>query len=228
MEGDSMKAVIFDLDGTLVDSAPDIHAALNALLRGIGCQPLSYKTVTSFIGNGIPKLVERAMRASDIEFEANRHQNLTDVFTSLYTKHPADRTTLYPGVQEALERFQAQGIALGVCTNKSHTLTLQVLRALNIDGFFGAVICGDSLPQRKPNPIPLLECSKQLNASNVIYVGDSEIDGETARAARLPFVLYTEGYRKKPVDKIPHIHSFGHFENLFDFVTKTFRIETSP
>ncbi len=212
-----MKAAIFDLDGTLVDSAPDIHAAANALLRAMGYPPLPYALVKSFIGNGIPKLVERIMAASDIAHDAERHADLTAKFSDLYARHPADRSTLFPHVRAVLIHLSAADIALGVCTNKSHGLAVQILQELGIASFFGSVIGGDSLPQRKPDPAPLRECARQLGATRLIYVGDSEVDAATAQAAGVPFALYTQGYRKTALDDLPHDRAFDDYRALLDF-----------
>jgi len=209
-----MKAVIFDLDGTLIDSAPDIHAAANALMRAMGYQPLAFDTVRAFIGNGIPKLVERIMRERDIDFTPERHAALTAQFQTLYAQKPAVKTVFYPGVPEMLATLRRSGFALGICTNKNLDLTLQVLDCMGISDLFGAVIGGDILPVRKPDPAPFFACKQGLGASDVVYVGDSEVDAATAKAANVPFALFTEGYRKTAVALIPHEVAFSDFAAL--------------
>ncbi len=221
------RGVIFDLDGTLVDSAPDIHAATNALLRAMGYQPLAYEIVVSFIGNGIPKLVERVMKASDIAFSDERHASLIAQFAALYGEHPADKTVFYPGVENMLKQLKSQGYALGVCTNKNLGLTKQVLGDMGIADCFGAVIGGDSLPQKKPDPAPFFACAKQLQVDEIIYVGDSEVDAQTAKAAKVPFALFTEGYRKTPVAAIPHDIGFSDFNQLDGLLAALFQAETA-
>lgn len=209
-----MRAVIFDLDGTLCDSAPDLHSSANAMLADIDLNPLPLDLVRSFIGNGVPKLVERVMMASDIPFNADHHAELTAKFEAIYSANPADKTVLYPGVLTLLKGLKASGVPLGVCTNKVHKITLQVLEGLGISGFFGSVIGGDSLPTHKPDPAMLFACMKELGAENVAYVGDSEVDAATAVAANIPFLLFSEGYRKSPVEDIPHDHVFADFAQL--------------
>ena len=214
-----MRAIIFDLDGTLCDSAPDLRATANALLRSMGYQPLSLEVVRSFIGNGVPKLVERVMRESDIEFTEQRHTEMTEAFEKLYAEKPVANTVLYPGVLDALDLLQSRGFVMGVCTNKVHGITLQVLEGLKIDKYFGAVVGGDSLPTRKPDPAMLHDCVRQLGANDVWYVGDSEVDSETALAAGIKFSLFTNGYSKSPVSEIAHDTRFSTFADLAGFLS---------
>lgn len=214
-----MRAIIFDLDGTLCDSAPDLRAVSNALLRSMGYQPLSLEVVRGFIGNGVPKLVERVMKYSDIEFTEKRHAEMTATFEKLYIANPVAHTVLYPGVRDALDMLKSRGYVMGVCTNKVHGITLQVLNGLKINDYFDAVVGGDSLPTRKPDPAMLLDCAKQLGAEDVWYVGDSEVDSETAVAAEMRFSLFTNGYRKSPVSEIKHTTRFSTFADLAGFLS---------
>ncbi len=226
MAATPLKAVIFDLDGTLVDSVPDIHAAANALLRAMGYQPISYEILRSFVGNGIPKLVERVMRASHMDITPERHADLTAQFIDLYAAKPVAKSQLYSGVTDLLNTLKSRGYTLGICTNKDHALTMQVLEGMGISKVFDAVVGGDTMPVKKPDPAPLFEAMRQLGATQTLYVGDSEVDAATALAADLPFALFTEGYRKSAVSVIQHAFSFSEFSTLAEFVETVFQAET--
>lgn len=190
-------AIVFDLDGTLVDSAADLHAAGNRMLAEFGFDPLTLAQVKSFIGHGIPNLVTRMMQAQGAP-EAD-HAAMTKAMLRHYSAHPADLTRPYPGVIDTLRALHAAGHPLGLCTNKNHAPTLQILDALDMARFFDVVIGGDSLPLRKPDPAPLRMAFAALDAAPLVYVGDSEVDSEAAQRAALPFALFTQGYRKGPV-----------------------------
>lgn len=212
------QGIVFDLDGTLIDSAPDIHAAANRMLADFGHTPLSVAQVTSFIGNGIPNLVRLVMEARDIP--AYQEEVMQARMLEHYTAHPADLSRPYPGVTECLQTLRNQGYRLGVCTNKLHAPTMQILDALDLSRLFEVVVGGDTLPVKKPDPAPLHAAFKALGAGAVLYVGDSEVDAATAEKARVPFALFTEGYRKTPVEELPHAASFDHFGRLADIVER--------
>lgn len=207
-----MRAVVFDLDGTLIDSAPDLHAAALNMLAEAGLPPVTPAQTRSFIGNGVPKLVERAMAA--VGAAPDRHAALVAVFLRHYNAAPADQTVLYPGVLDALDRLAAEGSALGLCTNKPEAATRAILDAFDLSSRLAVVVCGDTLPVKKPDPAPLRLAFERLGAAGGLYVGDSEVDSQTAAALGLPFALYSQGYRKKPVAEISHAFVFDHFDDL--------------
>ncbi len=210
--GDAMAAVIFDLDGTLVDSAADIHAAVNLLLAEEGHPGLSRAQVTAMVGAGVGVLLDRVIAATGLPV-AGRDRLMTR-FLMIYETGSATLTKPYPGVPEALSALAGQGLTLGLCTNKPLRPTRAVLAAQGWQDRFACVICGDSLPTRKPDPAMLQAALAGVGGGPVLYVGDSEVDAETAHAAGVGFLLYTEGYRKSPVEALNPLASFSHFAEL--------------
>jgi phosphoglycolate phosphatase len=206
-------ALIFDLDGTLVDSAPDIHAAANRVFTGKGLDPFPFETVRGFIGNGVGVLVSRLLVSRGLPGTGDLHAEMVGDFINIY-EEAVDLTSLYPGVAESLNRLRAAGHPLGICTNKPLRPALAVLRQFGLDGHFAAVIGGDSLPQRKPDPAPLQAALEALGARRALFVGDSEVDAETAQAAGVPLALFTEGYRKAAVESLGAKLVFDDFRAL--------------
>ncbi len=211
--------IVFDLDGTLIDSAPDIRAAANAMLAAEGAAPLDMATTIGFIGNGIPKFVERAMRARDLP-EAD-HARLTEAMLAAYDRDPATLSCLYPGLEGLLPALKEAGHRLGICTNKPLAPARRILDIFGITDLFDVIIGGDSLPVKKPDPAPLIAAFEALGAGARLYVGDSEVDAETAARASVPFALFTEGYRKQPVEALAHVLAFDHFDALGAYLETT-------
>lgn len=203
--------IVFDLDGTLIDSAPDLHGIANTLLEARGLAPITLAQTRDFIGNGVDVLVTRIREARDIP-EA-RHEALLGDFVTRY-QSAVTLTTCYPGVIRALETLKAQGHRLGICTNKPIGPTRAVLAHLELAQYFDAVLGGDSLTVHKPDPAPLHAAFAALGPGPRLYVGDSGVDAETARRAGVPFLLYTEGYRKQPVAEMQHDAGFDDFAAL--------------
>lgn len=207
-----MSSIVFDLDGTLIDSAPDIRAAANKMLDEQGLEPLDLPTIVSFIGNGLPKLTERVMNARGLDLAD--HACLTEVVLNHYNAASSDLTVPYPGVMEALEGLKNLGFRMGVCTNKPEAPARAILEDMGMMPYFDAVVGGDSLDVKKPDRKPLIETFNQLGAQGGLYVGDSEVDAETAVNAGQRFALFTEGYRKTPVTQVPHDYQFSEFSQL--------------
>lgn len=206
-----MRAVLFDLDGTLVDSAPDIHAGVAALLQEEGIAPLSFEAVRGFIGNGVPVLMTRVMAAVGMPADAVRHRDLCARFIDRYEHDPGGLTRPYPGVAEALA---ALDLPLGLCTNKPEGPTRALLALMGWTGHFPVIVGGDTLPVRKPDPAPLHEAVARIGGGPVLFVGDSEVDAETAARAGVTFLLFTQGYRKTPVAALPHAAAFDDWAEL--------------
>jgi phosphoglycolate phosphatase len=208
-----VTAVIFDLDGTLIDSAPDIIAASNGLLEEAGFAALPSVQVKGFIGNGLAHLIQRLLEAVGEVPDGPMFAPMFAKFTIRY-ETAFELTTVYPGVVAALEDLTGRGCALGICTNKPLAPTRTVLRHFGLTRHFSVVYGGDSLAVRKPDPAPLQAAAAEMGRARVIYVGDSEVDAETAARAGLPFLLFTEGYRKTPVHDLRHTAAFNDFKQL--------------
>lgn len=213
-----MKTVVFDLDGTLVHSAPDIHAAANALLAEEGVAPLSLDTIISFMGNGVPTLMKRMGEACNLPADA--HDARVKRFLQIYKAAPSALTRPYPGVVDLLESLSAKNMQLAVCTNKPSAPAKAILRDLGLDHYFALVLGGDALPVRKPDPAPLLHVFDELGATERLFVGDSEVDAETASRAKAPFALFSGGYRKTPVAQLYHDYAFDHFDQLTTAISR--------
>ncbi|WP_309663616.1 phosphoglycolate phosphatase [Tabrizicola sp.] len=205
--------LIFDLDGTLIDSAPDIHATANLVFARNGYGPFDFATVRGFIGNGVGVLVARLMAHAGLPDAADLHDDLVSQFVTNY-EQAVDLTTLYPGVDDALDNLAARGHPMAICTNKPASPARSVLRHFGLDRHFKVIIGGDSLPQRKPDPAPLLAAKVQLGSARILFVGDSEVDAETAVAANEPLVLYSQGYRKIAAELLGAKAIFDHFDAL--------------
>lgn len=202
--------IVFDLDGTLIDSAPDIQGIANAGLTKIGFAPITLEETHEFIGAGIQNFIEQMRAARGVP---DRYQEpLLKDLTARY-ETAVELTVMYPGVPEALANL-AQSHQLGICTNKLYKPCISVLKHLKIDQFFKTVWGGDNALARKPDPAPLQGAFADLGTGTCIFVGDSEIDAETAQRAEVPFILFTQGYRNKPVEEIPHNVALDKFADL--------------
>jgi phosphoglycolate phosphatase len=206
--------VVFDLDGTLIDSAPDMHRAVNLMLDGLGCAPLSLPDIRSMVGDGASALIARALAARQC-VTADPAEALV-LFLKHYEAEPTTFTRTFPDVHATLERLRTHGLMLALCTNKPARLTGMILERLEIEQYFVRVIAGDSLPFRKPDPRALLAVLTGFDTPTAatIMVGDSEVDGATAQAAGVPFILMTYGYHRGPIDGISSIATLDHFHEL--------------
>jgi phosphoglycolate phosphatase len=183
----------FDLDGTLIDSGPDIAAAVNALFAELRLPAVTLDDIRRWVGDGAPVLLERALA------HVGARQTVAELFPR-FTVHYGDNavklTTIYPAVAETLAELAASGCRMGVCTNKPLAPTLAVLEAFGLKRHFGAVVGGDSLPQRKPEPEPLWRVIEQLGGTpdQAVLVGDSAVDLACAEAAGVPAIIIPSGY----------------------------------
>ncbi|PIW26750.1 MAG: phosphoglycolate phosphatase [Rhodospirillales bacterium CG15_BIG_FIL_POST_REV_8_21_14_020_66_15] len=209
-------AVVFDLDGTLIDSVPDIRAALNWLLARVGRREVSRDEVVGMVGDGVPMLVERGLVATGGIPAGGLEAPIRD-FTAHYEANAAHLTRPFPGVTAALQALTDAGCRLGVCTNKPAGATAEILEALALAPFFAAVAGGDTVPGvRKPDPRHLMHVLDALGAvpQEAVMVGDSHNDVNVAKAAGVPTVAVTFGYAHGPVEDLGADALIGHFDEL--------------
>ncbi len=210
-------AVIFDLDGTLIDSAEAIMLIAGRFLAEQGAPPISIEETREFVGNGGDVFARRMLRARGLEAEGAGGDAHVARFLELYAMAPGEENPAYPGAEAMLDALS--GLALGMCTNKPYDPTLNVLDALGWRNRFGAVVAGDTLATKKPDPEPLLHTVRELGVSpeRVLFVGDSEVDTQTALAAGIDYALHTNGYRKTPAQDLPALLRFDDFTALSAF-----------
>ena len=196
--------MLFDLDGTLIDSAPDIAAAVNELLARRDLGPLSLADVTSMIGRGVEKLVERAFAATGNPLSPAELRREHAEMMDIYARHLTGATTLMPGAGQMLEELCDEGVALGLVTNKPQRFIETILDFFHLSSVFAVAIGGDSGVAKKPAPDMLLAAMEELGAEprNTIMVGDSTSDVEAARAAGVQVVLVRGGYSVEPIDRL--------------------------
>ena len=195
------RAVVFDLDGTLIDSAPDLAAALDRLLVEEGSQALGVEAVKMLIGDGAQRLVERAFYG-DEKPPDGAGEDLTRCYLSFYEGHEADHSRPFPGLAECLAGLVDDGHVLGVCTNKPQDPAVALLDHFGLGHFFPVIVGGDRLDGvRKPDPRHLQAVLDGLgvDAGDAVFVGDNENDAKVAHAVGLPLVLVSFGYARVPI-----------------------------
>ncbi|MBT6095182.1 MAG: phosphoglycolate phosphatase [Rhodospirillaceae bacterium] len=213
-------AVVFDLDGTLIDSEPDLRAALNLTLAAYGRSEVTRPQVIQMIGDGVPKLVERgfdATRNAPHDLPDAPLETAIETFLGFYEGKAAALSTPFPGAVDALRNLRQQGLQLGVCTNKPQRPTLEILDVFGITGDFGAVVGGDTLDGiRKPDGRHLAAVLDQLEIApaRAVMVGDNHNDAGTAQSLGVPFVAVSFGYARGPVSELGADAVIDHFGDL--------------
>lgn len=196
----AVRAVLFDLDGTLIDTIPDLHAAACAMLQDLGRPPLPLESVRAYVGRGIPNLIKRVLADSlqVSEDPAPPPAEAVASFRRHYARENGRNARLYPGVVDGLAAFRAMGLPMGVVTNKADAFIAPLLDKTGLSAYFEVLVGGDLLPRVKPDPMPIVWACGRLGVSPVdtLFVGDSINDALAARAAGCPVFLLPYGYNE--------------------------------
>ena len=205
--------IVFDLDGTIADTAPDLAAVLNHVLVSLGREAVPADSVRHLVGHGARALLRRGLAATG---EAS--EELVEAGFPLYMEHYSANicreTRIYPGLLAVLDDLARRGVRLAVCTNKMESLTLKLLDALDLSGYFQAVVGGDTVQLRKPDPAPFREALARAGGGRAVLIGDSIIDADTARAAGVPFVAVSFGFSDRPVSELGADAMIDHYDEL--------------
>jgi phosphoglycolate phosphatase len=214
MPNPDSPALVFDLDGTLVDTAPDLLGALNAVLGRVGRRRVDLQDLRHLVGHGARAMLGEAMKTTGAPADPERLPGLVDDFIAHYREHLADESRPFPGVEETLASLKSHGARLAVLTNKPHQLTELLLPALNLSSYFGAVCGAGRLSFVKPDARVFHHVVDELGGpgAGAVMIGDSATDVATARAANVPVILLSYGYTPQPA------HALGG-----DAVTDDFR-----
>ena len=212
-----MDLLIFDLDGTLIDSRRDLANAGNATRQHMGMPPLDDERVCSYVGNGAPVLVRRLLGPDASEAQI---QEGLEFFIEYYGEHKLEYTTLYPGVREALDQLQTADVGMAVLTNKPVRISRAILEGLGATGYFFQVYGGNSFDFKKPNPIGVVTLMKEAGAApgRTMMVGDSSVDIQTARNAGIQACGVTYGLQPESLREVPPDLLVGRMEELANWV----------
>jgi phosphoglycolate phosphatase len=211
-----MTAIIFDLDGTLIDTAPDLIETLNVILTREGFDVISFEEARMDIGAGAKRLLERGLAKHGHSVSSTRLDDLYSDYLDHYAEHIAERSRPFPGLERALDTLAAEGSTFAVCTNKLEWLSVRLLDQLNLSKRFAAIVGQDTIRIAKPNPAVLHHTIAAAGAdvSRAIMVGDSKTDIDTARAAGVPVIAVDFGYTDTPVSELSPDIVISHFDAL--------------
>lgn len=211
-----IPTVVFDLDGTLVDTAPDLMAGLNHVLAVEGMAPVHYDDMTFLVGQGARAMIERGFKLRNRSVEPARLAELLDLFIDHYLSGMPGESRPFAGVVASLDALKMNGFRLAVCTNKLERLTHPLLSGLKLDGYFDAVAGGDTFDVRKPEPGHILKTIERAGGdpAHAIMVGDSVNDILAAQKAGLPSIAVPFGYSDVPVEALSPTRIINHFDEL--------------
>jgi phosphoglycolate phosphatase len=191
------EMILIDVDGTLVDSVPDLAFCVDEMMKQLGMPVHGEAAVRNWVGNGVERLTRRALIGKlDGEPDDALFEKAYPIFLELYADNTCKRSCLYPGVAEGLAYLKAEGYKLGCVTNKDSQFTLPILKTLGIHDDFAIIVCGDTLEKKKPDPLPLLHAAEKLGVKpeNAMMLGDSISDVKASRAAGFQIVCMSYGY----------------------------------
>jgi phosphoglycolate phosphatase len=208
--------IVFDLDGTLIDTAPDLVDTLNAILSRHDVAPVAFEEARTMIGAGVKPLLQRALASKGVQFPPERIDRLFAEYLDVYATHIADRSRPFPGLDRALDALSAQGCRLAVCTNKLEWLSIRLLEKLDLAQRFAAICGQDTFTMRKPDPdmLRLTIVRAGGDTGHAVMVGDSMTDVATARAAAVPVIAVDFGYTDTPPREFGADRLISHFDAL--------------
>ena len=200
-----IDSIVFDLDGTLIDSLPDVLASLNLLLAAEKRRPLRIQELHNLVGRGVYPMIEGAYRMTGKAITSpSELENAVHCYINNYKTNPVEHTVVFPNVIETLGSLKKDGFCMGICTNKPYEMTLLVLEGLGIDVFFDGVTGGDNLPFNKPDPRHILTTLEKMQseAHRAVMVGDSWVDVKAGHNAGLPVIAVNYGYSERPMESL--------------------------
>jgi phosphoglycolate phosphatase len=215
-----VEALIFDLDGTLVDTAPDLMAATNHVMKTLKRRQVTMEEVRGFVGHGAKALIAHGCEATGEPVDARAIESLYQEFIIYYAANIAEASKPYPGLFPFLDKVRANGIVMGVCTNKLESLSVQLVHALGLSPYFGAIVGPDTIGFAKPDPRPLRETLLRLGKADAkaMMFGDSETDIKTAHNAGIPVVAVSFGYTPQHVSAFNPTHVIDHYDEAWAVV----------
>lgn len=200
-----IDSVVFDLDGTLIDSLPDVLVSLNLILAEDKRRPLNLAELRNLVGRGATPMVEDAYGMTGQAINSPfKLKDAVGRYLEHYKSNPVGHTVIFPHVIDTLEKLKKKGFCMGICTNKPYEMTLLVLQGLKIDFFFDGITGGDNLPFNKPDPRHILTTLELMKseAQSAVMVGDSWVDAKAGRNAGLPFIAVDYGYNSEPIESL--------------------------